>query len=62
MVFAVLALVTTVAFWSALPFAFGAAALAASAPPADEPASGVPPAAALGALAIVAAFAFCIIG
>lgn len=62
MVFAVLALVTNVVFWSALPFAFGAAGLAASAPVAAQPGSDNVPAAALSALAIVAGFVFCVIG
>lgn len=51
--FALTALVTCVAFWSALPFAFGAAAIAAS----ERPTA---PAALLGAFALVVALVFCI--
>lgn len=64
-VLGVLALVTVVVFWSALPFAFGAAAIAASAPGDEQPtaaASSLKAGAALGVLAIVAAFVFCVIG
>ena len=50
--FALTALFTTIAFWSALPFAFGAAAIAA------RPRSV---AAALGALALLLALVFCIL-
>ncbi|HEV2999827.1 MAG TPA: hypothetical protein VGW75_03720 [Solirubrobacteraceae bacterium] len=52
--FALTALFTCVAYWSALPFAFGAAAVAASRRP-------TAPAALLGAFAVVLALVFCII-
>ncbi len=52
--FAATALFTTVAFWSALPFAFGVAAIAAAPRPAA-------PTAILGALAMAVALTFCII-
>jgi hypothetical protein len=51
--FGLTALVTCVAFWSALPFAFAAGALAASGRPSA-------PGAVLGAIGAAAAFAFCI--
>jgi hypothetical protein len=64
--FGIGAVVTTVVFWSALPFALGAAALAAAAPGDDAPEGDAPaPSTAgvvLAVLAIVAAFIFCIIG
>ena len=53
--FGVTALITCVAFWSALPFAFGAAAIAAS----EERRTA--PGAVLGALAMLLALVFCII-
>jgi hypothetical protein len=52
--FAVTALLTCVAFWSALPFAFGAGAVAAAKRPTAVPAV-------LGVLAAIVAFVFCII-
>ena len=52
--FALTALITCVAFWSALPFAFGAGAVAASQRPTAVPAI-------LGAIAMVVAMAFSII-
>lgn len=66
LVMALLALVTVVVFWSALPFALGAAALSAAGP-ADDSAEGEAPAPAtagviLAVLASVAAFVLCIIG
>ena len=64
--FGIAAVVTCVVFWSAMPFALGAAAIAAAGPADDTP-HGTEPAPAtagvlLGGLAIVAAFIFCIIG
>jgi hypothetical protein len=60
------AVVTCVIFWSALPFALGAAALAAAGPQDDSPeGTGPAPSTAgvlLAVLAIVAAFVLCIIG
>jgi hypothetical protein len=61
-----LALITIPVFWTALPFAFGAAALAAAGP-GDEriPSEGEAPATAgvlLAALAIAGSFVLCIIG
>ena len=60
------AVVTCLIFWSTLPFALGIAAIAAAGPGDDSP-HGTKPAPTtagvlLGALAIVAAFVFCIIG
>ncbi|MDQ3741417.1 MAG: hypothetical protein M3389_10805 [Actinomycetota bacterium] len=52
--FGVTALFTCVAFWSALPFAFGAGAVAAARRPTS-------PAALLGILGAVVAFVFCVI-
>lgn len=52
--FAVTAVLTCVAFWSALPFAFGAGAVAAAKRPTAVPA-------AIGVLAMTVAFVFCII-
>jgi hypothetical protein len=64
--FGIGAVVTCVVFWSAIPFALGAAAIAAAGPADDTP-HGTEPAPSttgvlLGALAIVAAFIFCVIG
>ena len=64
--FGIGAVVTVVAFWSMLPFALGAAALALAAP-ADDTAEGereAPSTAGvlLALLAIVAAFVLCIVG
>jgi hypothetical protein len=64
--FGVGAVVTCAIFWSALPFALGAAAIAAAAPDDDSP-EGTDPAPTtagvlLGVLAIVAAFVLCVIG
>ena len=60
------AVVSCVVFWSAIPFALGAAAIAAAGPQDDTPHGTAPaPSTAgvlLGALAIVAAFIFCIVG
>ena len=60
------AVVTCVVFWSAIPFALGAAAIAAAGPQDDTPeGTDAAPSTAgvlLGALAIVAAFILCIIG
>ncbi len=60
------AVVTCVVFWSALPFALGAAAIAAAGPRDDTPeGTGPAPSTAgvlLGVLAIVAAFVLCLIG
>jgi hypothetical protein len=60
------AVVTCVVFWSAIPFALGAAAIAAAGP-LDDTADGTAPAPStagvlLAALAIVAAFILCMIG
>ncbi len=52
--FGVTALFTCLAFWSALPFAFGAGAIAAARRPFAVPAV-------LGALGMILALAFCII-
>jgi hypothetical protein len=64
--FGIAAVVSCVIFWSALPFAFAAAALAAAAPGDDSPhgESDAPSSAGviLALLAIVAAFVFCVIG
>ena len=64
--FGIGAIVTLVLFWSTLPFALGAAAIAAAGPGDDSP-HGTKPAPTtagvlLGVLAIVAAFIFCIVG
>jgi hypothetical protein len=64
--FGIGAVVTCAIFWSALPFALGAAAIAAAAPD-DDTAEGTAEAPTtagvlLGVLAIIAAFVFCIIG
>ena len=64
--FGIGAVITCVVFWTAMPFALGAAAIAAAGPADDTP-HGTEPAPSttgvlLGALAIVAAFIFCIIG
>jgi len=64
--FGIGAVVTVVAFWTMLPFALAAAALAA-AHPGDDHAEGEAPAPAtagvlLALLAFVAAFVFCVIG
>jgi hypothetical protein len=60
------AVVTCAIFWSALPFALGAAALAAAGPGDDTPEGDAPaPSTAgvlLAVLAIVAAFVLCIVG
>jgi hypothetical protein len=60
------AVVTCAVFWSAIPFALGAAAIAAAGPRDDSPEGTAPaPSSAgvlLGALAIVAAFVLCLIG
>jgi hypothetical protein len=60
------AVVTCAVFWSALPFALGAAALAAAGPRDDTPEGDAPaPSTAgvlLAVLAIVAAFVLCIVG
>jgi hypothetical protein len=62
----VAAIVTCAVFWSSLPFAFGAATLAASAPGEEQPGeSGEAPASAgviLAALAYVVAFVLCVVG
>jgi hypothetical protein len=64
--FGIAAVVTCAIFWSALPFALGAAAIAAAGAEDDSPEGSAPaPSTAgvlLGVLAIVAAFVFCIIG
>lgn len=64
--FGVGAVVTCAVFWSAIPFALGAAAIAAAGPGDDTPEGTAPaPSTAgvlLGALAIVAAFILCVIG
>jgi hypothetical protein len=64
--FGIGAVVTCVVFWSALPFALGAAALAAAAPEDDTPEGEAPaPSSAgvlLAVLAIVAAFILCLVG
>jgi hypothetical protein len=64
--FGIAAVVTCVVFWSALPFALGAAALAAAAPADDTPEGDArAPSSAgvlLALLAIVAAFVFCLTG
>jgi hypothetical protein len=62
----IVAVVTCVAFWSTLPFAFGVAAIAAAGP-GDDTAEGIAPAPStagllLGVLAIVAAFVLCLVG
>jgi hypothetical protein len=64
--FGIAAVVTVAAFWSALPFALGAAALSAAAPGDDSPEGEAPAPSSAGVLlallAMVAAFVFCIIG
>jgi hypothetical protein len=64
--FGIAAVVLCVIFWSALPFAFGAAALAAAAPGDDTPEgeNDAPSTAGviLALLAIVAAFVLCLVG
>jgi hypothetical protein len=64
--FGIGAVVLNVIFWSALPFALGAAALAAAAPGDDTPeGEGDAPVSAgviLALLAIVAAFILCLVG
>jgi len=64
--FGIGAVVTCAIFWSALPFALGAAAIAAAAPDDDSPEGTAPaPSTAgvlLGVLAIIAGFVLCIIG
>ncbi len=52
--FGITALFTCVAFWSALPFAFGAGAIAAARRP-------TAPAAILGIIGIVIGFVFCVL-
>jgi hypothetical protein len=64
--FGVGAVITCVVFWSAIPFALGAAAIAAAGPEDDTP-EGTAPAPSTagvlcGVLAIVAAFVLCLIG
>jgi hypothetical protein len=60
------AVLTCVIFWSAIPFALGAAALAAATPGDDEPEGNAPAPSTAGVLlallAIVAAFILCIVG
>jgi hypothetical protein len=60
------AVVTCLVFWSALPFALGAAALAAAGPRDDTPEGGAPAPSTAGVLlailAIVAAFVLCVVG
>jgi hypothetical protein len=60
------AVLTCAVFWSALPFALGAAALAAAAPGDDTPEGAAPAPSTAGVLlailAIVAAFILCVIG
>jgi len=62
----VAAIITCAVFWSALPFALGAATLAASAPGEEQPGeSGEASASAgviLAALAYVVAFVLCLVG
>lgn len=64
--FGIAAVVTVVVFWSALPFAFGAAALYAAGPGEERITDdGAAPATAgvvLAVLAIVGAFVLCIVG
>jgi hypothetical protein len=64
--FGIGSIVTLLLFWSTLPFALGVAAIAAAGPSDDSVRGGKPaPVTAgvlLGALAIVAAFVFCIVG
>jgi hypothetical protein len=64
--FGIGAVVTCAVFWSTLPFALGAAAIAAAGPRDDTPEGTEPaPSAAgvlLGVLAIAAAFVLCLIG
>jgi hypothetical protein len=64
--FGIGAIVTCVVFWSAIPFALGAAAIAAAGPQDDTPeGTDAAPSTAgvlLGVLAIVAAFILCLIG
>jgi uncharacterized membrane protein len=64
--FGVGAVVLCVVFWSAIPFALGAAAIAAAGPQDDSPegTEEAPSTAGvlLGVLAIIAAFVLCIIG
>jgi hypothetical protein len=65
--FGVAAVVTCAVFWSAIPFALGAAAMAGAGPHDDSP-HGTDPAPStagvvvVGALAIVAAFVLCLVG
>ena len=64
--FGVAAVVTVVVFWSTLPFALAAAALAAAGP-ADDPVEGDAPAPSsagviLALLAVAAAFVLCVVG
>jgi hypothetical protein len=57
------AVVTCAAFWSALPFALGAAAIAAAGPGDDTPEGAAPAPSTAGVLlAIVAAFVLCVVG
>ena len=64
--FGIGAVITCLAFWSALPFALGIAAIAAAAPDDDSPeGTDLAPTTAgvlLAVLAIVAAFVLCLIG
>lgn len=64
--FGIAAAVAFVVFWSALPFALGAAALAAAAPGDDTPEGEAPAPSSVGVLlavlAIVAAFILCLVG
>jgi hypothetical protein len=64
--FGIGAVVTCAVFWSTLPFALGAAAIAAAGPRDDTPEGAEPaPSTAgvlLGVLAIAAAFVLCLIG
>jgi hypothetical protein len=64
--FGIGAVVTCLVFWTALPFALGAAAIAGAGPEDDSPEGTAPaPSTAgvlLGVLAIVAAFVLCLIG
>jgi hypothetical protein len=66
LVFGILAIVTVVAFWSALPFALGAAAIAAATDPEGEAAgdggSLARAGSAFGSVAILVAFVLCIVG
>jgi hypothetical protein len=64
--FGIGAVVTCLVFWSAIPFALGAAAIAAAGPQDDSPEGDAPaPSTAgvlLGVLAIVAALVLCLVG